>query len=94
MQGLESNSSRADAFVQAFINDIEWEDYVALLDRLEKIDKAGIVNFANRYLTPNYVTINIIQEKDNNEQKIDTLKITPIFTNRDTSSNFLKSIQK
>lgn len=93
MKGLENNSSRADAFVQAFINDIEWEDFVTLVDRLEKINKQGIVDFANKYLTKNYVTINKIQEKDNNVQKIDKPKITPIFTNRDTSSNFLKSIQ-
>ena len=48
MQSLmESNSSRDDQFVDAFINGIEWKDKVASLDKMSKVTKQHIVDFAN-----------------------------------------------
>lgn len=93
MRQLEYNWVRADMFVNAFINGIDWKDEVTSLDRMSKITKEEIVTFANTYFKDNYAVIYKKQGKDPNEKKIDKPSITPIFTNRDTISAFLKEIQ-
>ena len=93
MQYLDSNDGRADAYVQSFINGVEWKDEVAMFDRLSKITKEDIVRFANEKLGENsYAIIYKRQGKDPNEQKIAKPEITPIVTNRDAQSDFLKEI--
>lgn len=91
---LESNNARADMFVNAFVHGIDWKDEVTSLDRISKITKQEIVDFANRYLCDNnYAVIYKRQGKDPNELKISKPAITPIVMNRDTASAFLKEIQ-
>ncbi len=90
---LESNESRADLFVSSFINGTDWAEEVKTLDRLSRITKEEIVRFANENLKDNYVTIFKRQGTDPDEQKIAKPEITPIETNRDTSSAFLRAIQ-
>ncbi len=94
MQSLmESNSSRADQFVDAFINGIEWKDKVASLDKMSKVTKQQIVDFANANFKDNYAVVYKREGKDPNEKKMSKPAITPIFMNRDTSSAFLREIQ-
>lgn len=91
---LENNEDRADWFVQSFINGTSWKDEVKAISRLSKIDKQQIVELANKYLkNDNYAIIYKRQGKDPDEKKIGKPKITPIFSNRDTSSSFLREIQ-
>ncbi len=93
MQHLDSNDGRADAYVQSFINGVEWKDEVAMFDRLSKITKEDVVRFANEKLGENsYAIIYKREGKDPNEQKIAKPEITPIVTNRDAQSDFLKEI--
>jgi predicted Zn-dependent peptidase len=93
MQYLDSNDGRADAYVQSFINGVEWKDEVAMFDRLSKITKEDIVRFANEKLgEQNYAIIYKRQGKDPNEQKIAKPEITPIVTNRDAQSDFFKAV--
>ena len=63
------------------------------LERLSKVTKQQIVDFANKYFGDNYALIYKREGKDPNEKKIDKPKITPIVMNRDSSSVFLKEIQ-
>lgn len=93
MRALESNSARANKYVDAFINDIPWERSVGELDRLALLKKEDIVKFANAHLNSNYVVVNKLKGEDKSVKKIEKPKITPIFTNRDTASAFLKEIQ-
>ena len=91
---LESNDARADWFVQSFINGSNWADEVTALDRMAKLTKQDIVDFANKYLKDdNYAIIYKRQGKDPNEVKIAKPEITPIVMNRDTASAFLKELQ-
>ena len=93
MQYLDSNDGRADMYVQSFINRTEWKDEVEVFDRLSKITKEDVVRFANEKLgEQNYAIIYKRQGKDPNEQKIAKPEITPIVTNRDAQSDFLKAI--
>ncbi|MDR0660929.1 MAG: insulinase family protein [Prevotellaceae bacterium] len=91
---LEYNYSRANMFVTSFINGTSWADEVASLDKMSKITKQQIVDFANANFKDNYVIVYKREGKDPNELKIDKPEITPIFTNRDTASVFLTEIQK
>jgi hypothetical protein len=90
---LESNRARARMFVNAFINGTPWEQEVKALDRVAGITKEQIVAFANRYFVNNYVTVFKKQGVDPTIKKIDKPAITPIPTNRDYVSQFVKDIQ-
>lgn len=91
-QALQNNEARADHFVEAFVNDQKWEDRVRTLDRMAGMTKQQIVDFANRHLLDNYVAIYKRQGTDTTIQKIEKPTITPIPTNNDKQSNFLREI--
>ena len=93
MQALDINSNRADKFVDAFINGQKWEDVVGRLDRISNMTKQQIVDFANRYFKDNYVCVYKRQGEDKTQKKIDKPAITPIPSNRDYVSQFVKDIQ-
>lgn len=91
---LEENESRANLFVTSFINNTPWEDMVNRVARMEKITKKDVVEFANKYLKDNnYAVVYKRQGEDTGIKKIAKPAITPIFTNRDTTSAFLREIQ-
>ena len=91
---LQSNESRADWFVQSFVNGTNWANEASSLNRLAQITKQQVVDLANKYLRDdNYAVIYKRQGKDPNEKKIDKPQITPIAMNRDTASAFLRQIQ-
>ena len=94
MRMLESNSDRADMFVQSFINGTDWADEVAWIDNLSKVTKQDVIDWANKYLSDNsYVVIYKRQGEDKTVQKVSAPKITPIKANRDAQSAFLAEIQ-
>ncbi len=90
---LESNRSRANMFVQAFVNGTPWEQEVKAIERVEAMTKEQIVDFANRHFGDNYVAVYKRQGVDETQKKIDKPQITPIPTNRDLVSDFVKEIQ-
>lgn len=91
---LFNNSSRADLYVNAFVNGIDWADEVAKMEALEKVTKEDVVAMANKYLDPiNVLTIFKREGTDPNELKIAKPELTPIATNRDVASDFLIEIQ-
>lgn len=93
-KALTSNSSRANYYVDAFVNGVEWADQVAEYNNLEKVTKADVVAAANKYLGDNnYVAIYKRQGQDPNELKLAKPELTPIEMNRDKSSAFLREIQ-
>jgi len=90
---LESNQARARMFLNAFIYGTPWEQEVKSLSRIEGITKQQIVDFANKHFTQNYVTVYKKQGVDPTQKKIEKPAITPIPTNRDLVSDFVKDIQ-
>lgn len=92
-QSLESNEDRADMFVQSFINGSDWAEEVAALDRMSKVTKQEVVDFANAYLKDNYAVIYKRLGKDESIKKMTKPAITPIVMNRDVESRFLQEIQ-
>ena len=93
-QMLESNDGRADMFVDAFIDEIDWKQQVGKIDRISRISKQEIVEFANRFFTDGYIVVYKKQGIDSTQKKIDKPAITPIQANRDQMSDFVKDIQR
>ena len=94
MYQLEDNSSRADMFVQSFINGTDWADEVAWIDNLSKVTKQDVIDWANKYLGENsYAVVYKRMGEDKNVQKVSAPKITPIKANRDAQSAFLAEIK-
>jgi predicted Zn-dependent peptidase len=92
--GMEDNNSRASLIVDAFVNGETWEDAVKDFERINTITKADIVAVANKYFKDNnYLVLNKLQGKDENELKIAKPQLTPIATNRDVQSQFVLDIQ-
>lgn len=93
MRQLENNSNRAMMMVNSFIKGSDWADEVHELDRLEKVTKADVVEWANKYLTVHsYVVVYKHQGVNPKNNKIIAPAITPIATNRDKQSAFLTEI--
>ena len=92
-QRLEYNQVRADMFVDAFINEVDWKQEVGKIDRISKITKQEIVDFANKFFTDGYAVVYKRQGVDSLQKKIDKPAITPIQANRDQKSAFVQAIQ-
>ena len=93
-QALENNRWRTSQFMDAFINGKSWEHQIGKLDRISKMTKQQIVDFANRFFTDGYATIYKKMGVDSTQKKIDKPAITPIQANRDQMSDFVKEIQE
>ena len=94
MRQYESAGYMARAAVNSFINDVPWSEVIGEVDKLAAITKEDIVKFANENFSDNYVYVKKLQgTPEDDGSKIDKPAITPIFTNRDTASVFLRDMQ-
>lgn len=94
MSQLERNGGRAMSFVNSFINSHDWKDDALQSERLEKVTKRQLVDWANEYLGANsYAAVFKRIGEDTNIDKIAAPAITPIETNRGKQSDFLTGIQ-
>jgi len=88
----EKYSDRADELMNAFTSELNWKEQVAYTDMLSKLTKKDIVAFANKYFGDNYVVILKRKGEDKNIIKVDKPAITPVETNRDAQSAFVKKV--
>lgn len=94
LHALDNNESRADKFVNAFINGRDWQVEVQKYDRLAGMTKQQIVDFARRHFTDGYAIVYKKQGEDASQKKIDKPAITAIPTNRDKQSAFVKEVKE
>ena len=94
MQGSEKYSERASDLMDAFTSELNWQQQVAYTDQLSKLTKKDIVAFANKYFQENYVVILKRKGEDKNIIKVDKPAITPVETNRDAQSAFVKQVNR
>lgn len=93
-RALESNEERADIYVDAFVNGETLADVVKNFDAFDNITKDDVLAAARRYLgTQNYAAIYKRQGEDTTLVKLPKPELTPIATNRDASSDFLREIK-
>lgn len=89
-KGYESNNDRAHEMVNSFVYDVPWKDYVQRVEQLSTITKQDVIDFANRTYKDNYVVVYKRTGEDKNVQKVEKPQITPVETNRESQSDFLK----
>ncbi len=94
IQATESYGDRASNLVSTFTSDLDWKTQVAYVNDLSKITKADIVAFANKYLGDNYVAILKKKGENKDQQKIEKPTITPVETNADKQSGFVKMVDE
>ncbi len=94
LRSLDSNGSRANAFVNAFINGRDWKTEVEKYDRIAHMTKEQIVDFARRHFTDAYAVVYKKHGEDLSQKKIDKPAITAIPSNRDLQSEFVKEIKE
>jgi peptidase, M16 family len=92
IQEAETYGGRANLLMQAFTGKIDWRDQVAYVNDVQKITKADVVAFANKYLGDNYVAVYKKKGERTNVEKIEKPAITPVETNADKQSAFVKMI--
>ena len=92
IQKTESYGDRANDLMDAFTSELDWKDQVAYTDLLSKITKKDIVAFANKYFADNYVAILKRKGEDKNVLKVNKPTITPVETNRNEQSSFVKMV--
>lgn len=88
MKQYETNQGRIEAYVENFRWGVGWDRHVGLIDRLGKITKQEIVEFARRHYGRNYVAVYKKNGVRESEPKLPKPPITPLRVNRDTSSVF------
>ncbi|MCQ2182638.1 MAG: insulinase family protein [Bacteroidales bacterium] len=94
MRTYEQNRGRVMSFVNSFIAGHNWADDVNQIDRLSKVTKQDVVDWANKYLGENsYCVVYKRNGANPKNQKIEAPAITPIATNRDKQSEFLSELQ-
>ncbi len=92
MRQLESNY-RAYAMMEAFTNEMPWEDAVSYLSRMDEITKEEVVAYANKTFDNNYVTVYKRTGTDSTVAKVEKPQITPVSVNRDSISSFYADFQ-
>ncbi len=92
LKQYESNRGRTEAFVDAYVWGMDWQRHVHRIERLEKITKQEIVDFARKHYSSNYVAVYKNNGKRKSEGKIQKPPITPIKVNRDRSSSFAENL--
>ena len=90
----EKYSDRASMLQNAFNAELDWKDQVAYVNNLSKIKKEDVVAFANKYLGNNYVAVLKRKGENKNTQKIEKPAITPVETNADKQSAFVKMVDE
>jgi predicted Zn-dependent peptidase len=88
----ESNRGRVFSLLGGFIEEIPRADEVRSLERLSKITKKEVVDFANLNYKDNYAIIFKRNGAAKEVKKVTKPQITPVTMNRDDESAFLKKI--
>ena len=90
----EKYGDRASVLMDAFTSELDWRDQVAYVNDLSKIKKEDIIAFANKYFGDNYVAVLKRKGESPATVKIEKPSITPVETNPDKQSLFVKTINE
>ncbi len=94
LQAFDNNSSRVEYLSNAFINTYgtNWDKDLGGIEAAAKIKKAQVIAFANAFFKENYVIGFKRIGENKNILKIEKPLITPISTNPNLTSSFVKNI--
>ncbi|WP_412850438.1 M16 family metallopeptidase [Chryseobacterium sp. PMSZPI] len=92
MKGLETAEGLATTLYDSYIKGRTWEQELNEMDEYACFTKEEVVEFAQSFFKDNFVIV--YKEKGVNDKlvRVENPGITPVKINRDTQSEFLKSI--
>ncbi len=94
IQQFREYQYRAYIYIQAFTAGEDWGDAVGEVQRLSKVTKQDVMDFAKANFKNNYVVVYKRVGKDSTVEKVSKPTITPIQTNATAgSSSFVKQIE-
>ena len=77
-----------DSILDAFTLNIEWSEKVSRLDKMEKITKQQIIDYANKTFKDNYVVVYKRKGESQTNITVDKPTITPLENDRTKTSKF------
>jgi predicted Zn-dependent peptidase len=91
---LESNQGRAYGLLDDFIftKSTNWDKSASLVDMLQFVTKQQVIDFAKKYCGDGYVVVYKRKGEDKAIVKVEKPTITPIETNRDKESAYVKNM--
>jgi len=89
----ESNGSRARLMMNSFLYEYPWQDQVEYVNRIGRLTKKDIIQYANETMGNNYVVVYKLQEDPDDLPNVAKPPITPIHINRDAESEFFRKIK-
>jgi predicted Zn-dependent peptidase len=92
IQMTDNRYNSCYTFLDAFINEENWQDYVSEIDEMAKITKEEVVAFANEFFKDNYVTVYKRTGENKEKSVVEKPAITPVTINRDSESDFEKEL--
>jgi len=92
VKSSESNHGRINTMMDGFVKDIPRSQEVQDIERLSKLTKQDIVEFAKANYNNNYVLVYKRTGTDKNVKKVTKPQISPVTMNRNDESDFLKRI--
>lgn len=93
IQTIEKNRGRAGLMVDAFINDISWEQYIFEYDAMDNITKQDIMKFAKEHYKENYV-VSYKKMGEANRHAVPKPEITQLELDRDSKSSFYEAFEQ
>ncbi len=94
IRSFEDASGVAYEYVNAFVHFQDWKSRIDVFDRMRKITKQELVDFANAFYENNYVAVYKRQGETKDLVKVENPSITPIELNRDKKSEFVSNFEK
>jgi len=94
LEQFEENWLRAYLMSDAYIMGTTWEEYISKLDRMSKVSKQQLVDWANKNFANNYAVVYKRTGEDTTTFKVDKPQITPVDINREVRSPFYDELDK
>ncbi|MBS1904729.1 MAG: insulinase family protein [Bacteroidetes bacterium] len=91
IRGAQSNGTRTNEMMEAFIHHLDWKNIVAEIDEMQKVTKQEIMAVAKKYYGNNYVVV-YKRVGQRNSPKVEKPSITAVPVNREAESPFLTHI--
>jgi len=94
MRNYEDASNVAYDYVNAFVHFQDWKERISMFDKMKKVTKQELVDFANAFYGDNYVAVYKRQGEVKDLVKVKNPGITPIELNRGKKSEFVANFEK
>lgn len=86
------NWYRVNKMLDQFVLGIDYKTELQKYDRIRKLKKSDIIDFAKKHFNNNYVTVYKRTGESEGTFKVPKPKITPVVVNRDTNSTYFKHL--